>query len=428
MTASQRIETGLSARPTRLYHGWRVIGAAFVIALFGWGVGFYGAGIYLQALQTRHDWPTAEIAPAITLYYVLGATLIVLAGRLFDRFGPRRVVVAGATAMACSLVLLAQASHPRHVYGAFGVMALGWASMSGAAINIIVAPWFEARRGFAISLALNGASAGGIVIAPALIDLINAFGFAIALEIAAALTLVAVLPTAALLLRCKQPWEQDRADAAAAPIAAAADASVSRDPAWDLWRVIGSAQFQTVSLPFALGLLAQVGFLTHQMAFLSPIMGTTAAGWAISLTASCAVAGRLATGLFIDKVNPRVAACGNFLVEIGGLALLATSRSAATLYLGCALFGLGVGNMITLPGLIVQKEFPRQHFSRVISLVVGINQFTFAFGPASLGYLQRGQGDYSVALLACLAIAMMAAVIVVVPVVACRVRGARMRR
>ena len=27
-------------------------------------------------------------------------------------------------------------------------MALGWGAMSGAAINILLAPWFERRRGF----------------------------------------------------------------------------------------------------------------------------------------------------------------------------------------------------------------------------------------------------------------------------------------
>lgn len=53
----------------------------------------------------------------------------------------------------------------------------------------------------------------------------------------------------------------------------------------------------------------------------------------------------------------------------------------------------------------------------MISLVVGINQFTFAFGPALLGYLQGGQGNYSFALLACLVVEMTAAVIVVAPVV-----------
>jgi MFS family permease len=423
-----RIQTAFSPESNRLYHGWRVVGAAFVIALFGWGLGFYGVGIFLVQLQARHGWPTGEIAPAVTLYYGLGATLIVFAGRSFDRFGARRVVAAGAAAMACGLLVLAQASRPWQVYGAFAVMSLGWASMSGAAINIIVAPWFEARRGFAISLALNGASAGGVVIAPALVGLTGALGFAAAVEIAAALMLVVVLPMAALLLRPKHPGEHDRADASAAATVASTGSSAAADPPWDLRRVIRSAEFLTISLPFALGLLAQVGFLTHQMAFLSPIIGTSAAGWAVSLTTICAVAGRLLTGLFIDRIDRRIAAFGNFWVEIAGLALLAMSGPVVTLYLGCALFGLGVGNMITLPALIVQQEFPKRHFSRVISLVVSINQFTFAFGPALLGYLQRGHGDYVFALLACLVLELTAAAIVVAPVVARRLRQAKMTR
>ena len=52
------------------------------------------------------------------------------------------------------------------------------------------------------------------------------------------------------------------------------------------------------------------------------------------------------------------------------------------LYLGCALFGLGVGNTTSLPGLLVQQEFPKQHFARIVSIVVAINQFSFAFGPS----------------------------------------------
>jgi hypothetical protein len=40
-------------------------------------------------------------------------------------------------------------------------------------------------------------------------------------------------------------------------------------------------------------------------------------------------------------------------------ALLASTKSVPMLYLGCALFGLAVGNMVSLPALIVQQEFPK---------------------------------------------------------------------
>jgi MFS family permease len=170
--------------------------------------------------------------------------------------------------------------------------------------------------------------------------------------------------------------------------------------------------------------MAQVGFLTHQVAYLAPSIGPTAAGWAVSLTTFSAVTGRIVMGFFVDKVDRRLAACGNFWVQIAGIGLLASYASTATLYLGCALFGLGVGNTISLPGLIVQQEFPEQHFARIVSLVVAINQFTFAFGPGLLGYLQQAGGSYRAALIACLVMLATAATIVMLPVFGRAIRRA----
>ena len=120
--------------------------------------------------------------------------------------------------------------------------------------------------------------------------------------------------------------------------------------------------------------------MTHQVGFLSSTIGTVAAGWAVSLTTFAAVLGRVVTGYIADRYDRRVVACVNFIVQMLGMAILATAIAPAMLYLGCGLFGLGVGNTTSLPGLLVQQEFPKQHFARIVSLVVAINQFTFAFG------------------------------------------------
>ena len=97
--------------------------------------------------------------------------------------------------------------------------------------------------------------------------------------------------------------------------------------------------------------------------------------------------GRIVAGYLADRFDRRVVACVNFIVQMFGMAILATATAPAMLYLGCALFGLGVGNTTSLPGLLVQQEFPKQHFARIVSLVVAINQFSFAFGPSLLGQL-----------------------------------------
>jgi cyanate permease len=93
--------------------------------------------------------------------------------------------------------------------------------------------------------------------------------------------------------------------------------------------------------------------------------------------------------------------------------MLLRAESTALIALGCLLFGLGVGNLVTLPSLIVQHEFPRAAFSTVVSLVVSLNQFTFAFGPAILGALRDWSGDYRASFAFCMTLQALAAVIVV---------------
>src|ERR1700730_5238352 len=192
------------------YRGWLVVAAAFLVALCGFGLGFYGPGIYLVALKALHGWPTSELSSAITTYYVLGATsLFFWVGPLFDRHGARKVVVVGTVAMACGVARLGFVTRPWHVYAAFAVMSVGWATMSGAAINIIVAPWFDRRRGLAVSWALNGASAGGIIVAPLLTFLTARFGFAFAMVSVSASMLAILIPVTLVVLRPRRADECD---------------------------------------------------------------------------------------------------------------------------------------------------------------------------------------------------------------------------
>jgi cyanate permease len=77
-------------------------------------------------------------------------------------------------------------------------------------------------------------------------------------------------------------------------------------------------------------------------------------------------------------------------------------ETPAAIVLACVLFGLGAGNVITLPSLIVQREFPREQFSRIVSLIVSVNQYAFAFGPAILGALRDWSGNYRASFLLCI--------------------------
>src|SRR5438128_6273159 len=135
-----------------MFFGWKVVGIAFTVAFFGFGLGFYSPGLYLPILHQHHGWPIGLISFAITGYYVLGATLVVFLGDAFDRFGARTVVLFSMSALAIGVLAIARLSAPWQMSPAFAVMAFGWAGMGGGAIPLIVAPWFEKRRGLAVRL------------------------------------------------------------------------------------------------------------------------------------------------------------------------------------------------------------------------------------------------------------------------------------
>jgi dipeptide/tripeptide permease len=111
----------------------------------------------------------------------------------------------------------------------------------------------------------------------------------------------------------------------------------------------------------------------------------------------------------VDRVNRRVVACVTLMIQLAGVALLAHVPSATGVYLGCALFGLGVGNLTTLPGLILAVEWPREHFSGLVGLVVGINQLTF---PTLVGVVRDWAGAYEAALGACAALQAISAALI----------------
>ena len=394
-----------------VFHGWKVVGCAFLIAVFGWGFGFYGIGVFLAELVERHGWATRSVASAVTVLYLVGAALIATVGSAFERFGPRRVVLAGMAAMGLGAVGLTFVTAPWQLYVVFPVMAVGWAAMSGAALNLIVAPWFERRRGLAISLAFNGAATGGIVVAPAIVLLTGRIGFRAAVLLLVAV-MAGVLAPLVLGVLGRGPEALGLAPDGdpPGPRARAVTGGVAprRREFLRAWR------FWSVSLPFALGLTAQISVIIYQVSFLRPRLGPGGAAWAVSLTSLAAVAGRLIVGLFVDRVNRRAVVAGNFLVQAAALVLMLTAPAPALLYAACVLFGLGVGNTTSLPSVIVQAEFPPAVFGQVVSTIIAINQFTYSFGPGILGWLRDASGSYVAPLVACLALQLAAVVILLV--------------
>src|SRR6202162_5011540 len=347
------------------YDGWRIVAVLFWVATFGWGLGFYGQSVYLAELHRLHGWPASLISSGTTFFYLFGAVLIACVGEEVGSFGPRNCLVAGILAMAAAAVMMGQVASPWQLYLANALLAFGWAGTSLGVITNTLGLWFDSKRGMAISLALNGASFGGIIGVPLLVLAVAHFGFAGAM-ILAAMVMVAVMIPVILIFVGRPPGHSLIAVSATAemPSAARIRAHALRDVA-----------FLSVSIAFALVLFAQVGFIVHLIAFLDPIIGRAHAATAVALLTAMAIAGRVLFSTVIDRLNQRLASAISFASQAVALAIIINTRNETLLLAACALFGFSVGNLITLPSLIVQREFDSRAFGVLISLITATTDY-----------------------------------------------------
>jgi predicted MFS family arabinose efflux permease len=381
---------------TEFQRGWPAILACFCVAVFAWGFGFYGQAVFLAELHRMHGWPTSVLGAATTCFYLGGAILVSFVQQTLDRVGARALLIGGVVLLGLGAAGFSNAASQWQLFASGLLMAAGWAATSGPAIATTLASWFDRRRGFAISLALNGASASGFTVAPLLVRLSHTIGLRQAVVECVAVGWVLLIP---VILVCMRPKRGAFAAASSRPNEPGSKIKALRD-----------RHFWSVALPFGLAIAAQVGFIVHMVAFLLPVLGADGTSLAVMLSSLAAMFGRLALGAVIDRLPRRGAAAVCFLSQACGVSLLLLfPASAAASYTGIVLFGLAVGNVITLPAVVVQEEFDAASFGLIVGLSGAIFQLTLACAPGTFGLLHDVSGNYDSVLMVCIALQILAA-------------------
>lgn len=146
---------------------WRIPLAGFLLALMG---GFaYAWGVLVPPLMERFGWTKAEAVMPFTVFLVVFALVMVPAGRLQDRYGPRVISAVGAVLFMVAYGLAAMVGTYPHAWW----LVLSYGVIGGAACGLTyacVAPaahkWFPDRPGFAVSTAVMGFGLAALIVAP----------------------------------------------------------------------------------------------------------------------------------------------------------------------------------------------------------------------------------------------------------------------
>jgi MFS family permease len=364
-----------------VFYGWWIVVACMLAALVGNALGLFGAGIYLHEVVRANGWTTGLVSGAVTLFYLVSALLLIPVGRGIKRYGPRPIIALGGIALAGGVIEIGHATAPWQAYLAFLFMGIGWAGLSTTAVATTLAPWFDKYQGRATSIASLGASVGGIIGAPVLLFGIAQIGFAATTITAGVFAVTVLLPLAGLVLRHRPQ------DMGLFPdgLPSGGAATTTDTPNWTLLTALSTPALRSVIAAFGIGMMMQIGFLTHQVTLLALSVGPLAVSMTVSATAVAALVGRIALARFADAIDARVTTTAVLLIAAGSLCVMGLFRIPSMLVGASIAFGLTVGNVTTLSPIIVRREFGAPAFGMVFGAASCGIQLATALGPSFYG-------------------------------------------
>lgn len=380
-----------------IYYGWIVLGCLCCVGFARQGPAVATLSIFVEPLTREFGWSRTALSGAVSLAGVMAALVSPLIGPVLDRHGSRVVLCVAVLVNACALVLLSLTPNLLIFYVLFCIARMNWAVPFDLGIYGAISNWFVARRAFATSVATMAQMAGLVAMPLAAQFAIVNHGWRSGwLAIGALTALVGFIPVWLLLVR--RPEDIGLApDAARAAHAAAT--GVADEPRFSRAQAIATPAFWLLMLYTVLVYPVQAGVSLHQAPHLVErgIDATTAALIVSSFSLMSGV-GTFACG-FMPRWLPI-----RFPMALVGIALtlgtflMTRVASAAEGYLAAALFGLGIGGVLTLLPIAWADYFGRANYGAIRGLALSAQVLAQATGPLASGVLRDLTGDYRLAL------------------------------
>ncbi len=417
---ASRIPLGVRLLPKRYFYGWNIAVAAAVMGMVTAGVGYYGLAVFLKPLQEEHGWSNAAVSGATSMYFVMSGVWTALIGPQIDKYGPKRFQLIGFTLIGITAASVGYVDALWQLYAVYITLALGSGFASGVAINAIMSRWFIRRRARAMSVSSTGVSWGGVILAPLGAALVERGGLALATPVLGSLVFLVTIPIVLTVLvfdprdvGLLPDGDRSEEEALAKRPQNSALGEATQRRRWTLRQAMATVPFWAIIVAFALVLMAQTGFVIHQIAFLEERLGSqSAAARALSITAFGSIVARLAMGVVADEMDKRWLTVGVFVVQAIAVLLVLRVESAWATYFFILLFGMTIGNVYMMQSLLVSEIYGVVSFGAVFGIISMVGQMSSGFGPFAIGLLDDRTGSYTTSFTITASITLVAAAVV----------------
>jgi MFS family permease len=368
-------------RKARLYYGWIVVAIGFVTMMLTMGI-FFSSGVLFAAIIADHGWSRASASLPFSLALISYAGTAWLAGRLFDRYGPRRLFPLGAICLGFGLIASTHMHASWQLCLSWGLLVAQGFNLAGFAPHLALAAlWFNRRRGIATGVILSGASVGALVIVPTAQYLVNAYGWRVGYTLLGIAAMVCLVPLNAIW-QYHQPADLGLyPDGAAVPPATThTRSSGSSVVPWTLWRALGTKRFWLLFvLVCGLGWSSNI-ISVHQIAhMINNGVPSMVAASIIGMMSLLRAASSTVCGGLSDRFGREVIfSLGTFLCCLG-LILLVLLRQPVPVWLlyGYALaFGVGNGVFASAYAAATADMF----FGPYLGTILGVLELGWGLG------------------------------------------------
>jgi MFS family permease len=346
-------------------------------------------GVFLKPIAAEFGWPRSEVAGALAAVALGNAIAYPFAGRLADRFGPRRVALIGNLMFGISILFISQVpAQPLIYYLAFIFAGAVGAMPSTMVFAKLIAEWFDRTRGLWMGFCGGIGNGLGAIFMPMIgAAIMSAYGWRIGFVGVAALTLGGGFTIMFLLLR-ESPIRKARQAFDTVPLEGATYREAMRSPRfWWIFSIVPlgagcmTAMFSTIvpiltdrGLPIGEAILVIQAFAFTTL-FVEPTVG----------------------GLADRTSSPKIIA-PLFLTAAAGLWLLLHAQSEWSLLLAGMLIGVGAGVEYTVLPFLLSRYFGLREFGAISGVAYSGTLLFGALAPLFLNGVFDLTGRYDAAI------------------------------
>lgn len=397
---------------TRVFYGWVIVAAGYVVQALNGGLLFHAFSAYVLPLQEEFGWNRTLLSSAFAMVRMESGILGPLQGWMITRFGPRRVMTIGNLLFAGGFLLFAQVRSLPTFYGALAVVALGSSLGGFMPIAATVTNWFSRHRSTALGITLSGMGAGGLMI-PAVVSIISTHGWRWMATLSAVLIAALSVPAAQFMRRRPEDYGL-LVDGGPAAVTAADEVAppTAEEPAFTARQALRTKTFWYLSLVHASALLIVGTVLVHQIPHMVEGMGlsATAAGSVVGVLVVVVMCGQLLGGWAGDRLNKRVIIFAAMWVHAAAMIIFAYAEGIYGAGAFAILHGAAWGVRGTLINSIRADYFGRASYAQISGFSSLLIMVGMTSGPLFSGVVYDLTGSYRGAFLTLAALAALSSV------------------